>query len=257
MILYKYKDRAIIMAKILEILPGEGRAAEWKCSLLLEFTSSKNTTKEVLVDCWNSKDKTKAQMATRAGHLSPGDTIIALIGYKGGEYTCLAYIKDEGVLHFDCMGTMYYLVYGNVRVQQDKVYKVGIPLHYKEESKWHVAGFYGEDAEKAKKALDKAEKAVFIAKQKDFFVCQNGEEIIRYKGIRAVKVADQSVDTTIINIGPYKDSPVKLGDLIKKSPGRKKDVLYWMKYISECWNAKTDEEKVQKKAISTYLENVC
>ena len=256
MIIFKNKDRAIMLGKVLEVIPGEGRAVDWKKSVHLQVANDAGRTRDFMLDFWNSKDKTKPQMATKAGHLSPGDSIICLVIYKNGEYTCLAMLKDEGMLYFDYNGTTMYLLYGNLKIDKTpgEIFKVAIPFHYKDEKRWNVVGFEGNDIDKAKRALMGCQKAILIADERREGKTKIGLPVVKYKGVRAYAAGGNNISSIEINIGLYRKNPTKLGDLIKKSPGRKKDVMYWMKYVAEVWDAQTESEKLQKRAITEYLE---
>lgn len=253
-ILFKGKDRMCILTKVLNVIPGEGRSEGWKTGLLVSAGRQ-----QVVLNCWNSKNPEKPQMATRAAKLSPGDTIIALIIASNGEYSCIAYLKDEGVLSIDNGGHPVFIVYGNIRIDNSPgdTFRIAVPLHYKDKKQWHFCSFAGEEnCKKAKAAVDGAKKIIFTAIEGEKVTLKNGDTAYRYKGHSMFKVGGDDIESVVINIGPYRKCPTRLGDLFNNSPGRRRDVLYWLKYVDEVYEPVTEEEKVQKKAISAYLDNV-
>ena len=127
-ILYKRDNRICILTKVLNVIPGEGRSEDWKTGLLVS-----TGRQQVILNCWNSKNPEKPQMATRAKQLKPGDTIVALIIAQNGEFSCIAYLKDEGFLSIDNNGYPIFIIYGNVRIDNSPgdSYRVAVPLHYR------------------------------------------------------------------------------------------------------------------------------
>ena len=109
---------------------------------------------------------------------------------------------------------------------------------------------------KAHAAADGAEKVIFTAAGREKITLKNGDTAYRYKGYTMFPVGGSDVESVMISIGPYRKCPTRLGDLFNNSPGRRRDVLYWLKYVDEVYEPATEEERIQKKAISAYLDNV-
>lgn len=82
------------------------------------------------------------------------------------EFSCIAYLKDEGFLSIDNNGYPIFIIYGNVRIDNSPgdSYRVAVPLHYRNRKVWQFCCFTGkENIQKAHAAADGAEKVIFTA----------------------------------------------------------------------------------------------
>ena len=96
-------------------------------------------------------------------------------------------------------------------------------------------------------AADGAEKVIFTAAGREKITLKNGDTAYRYKGYTMFPVGGSDVESVMISIGPYRKCPTRLGDLFNNSPGRRRDVLYWLKYVDEVYEPATEEERNRKK----------
>ena len=104
-----------------------------------------------------------------------------------------------------------------------------------------------ENIQKAHAAADGAEKVIFTAAGREKITLKNGDTAYRYKGYTMFPVGGSDVESVMISIGPYRKCPTRLGDLFNNSPGRRRDVLYWLKYVDEVYEPATEESGYRKK----------
>ena len=111
--------------------------------------------------------------------------LVALIIAQNGEFSCIAYLKDEGFLSIDNNGYPIFIIYGNVRIDNSPgdSYRVAVPLHYRNRKVWQFCCFTGkENIQKAHAAADGAEKVIFTAAGREKITLKNGDTAYRYKG---------------------------------------------------------------------------
>lgn len=259
MMLIKNGDRFICIATVLEVSDGTGRAARWKAIATMEIAMQRNGViqkKDINVAFWNAKDLTRPQMADRCRKLQKGERIMALIAADDKEYSCLAFARKEGVLSLNCQGKEYYCGFGYVYHNRstEKAYQIAIPFHFKDHVKWNQVGFPTNEGHRESAEKVKSGRCVFIADAKIDFTKKDGSKGTKYHGVRLWQVPENAMDDIKIDIGVYKDSPTRLGELIRKAK-YDPDVMYWMRYVAEKWQPEAGKEG-QKKAIKEYLDSV-
>lgn len=261
MILYKNEEERqyCVLAKIESIGCGRGRAEGRKMSVVLSYLSMRNKKETIVmdrVDVWNSKDINKPQLADRIKEEEVGTCIVAIISKRDSDHTLLSYTK-EGIFRFekgtDRETTIICGIPKKLRadksVDGEKLFRVGISFPVKNGDEWYKTTFYNKrrEAEKAHKVIKSAKlnrNAIVIVAGKE----TKKDDAYCYRGVRVYELNERQIplnndiDTEkIITLGPYRENPIKLGDILNVPEERKKNILLWMKYVATEWMPNTND----------------
>lgn len=254
----KMLKRCIAIGTVVSVNPAEGRASAWKTIVMMSFQNGKRCF-EAPISFWNSRDKSKPQMADRAMQLKIDEKILCILAQAqdSTEMSCLAFARKEGLFTFNDGIKDYYVGMGYIKHAADNngVFKVAIPRHYKSEVIWSVAGFFGSKAQKASAVADIGRRVVFISDTKHYWPLKDGTPAWKYVGQALFVIKDNDWENVIISMGPYSQSPKPLATVVDES-GFKEDIQTWLKYVAEQYEPRNKNEWHQKKAIEDYIKSV-
>lgn len=259
MILMKSGNRFICIATILDIRDAAGRAAAWKTIVTVEVAVKKGgivKKGDLNVAFWNARDLSRPQMAYRAKKLHRGDRVLALIAADEKEYSCLAFVRKEGLLSLEMPGGQtYYCGMGYVyhTRKTEKAYAIAVPFHYKDHVKWNQVGYLTSEGRAEKASQKSVGRVCFVADAKQDFVKRDGSDATKYHGIELISLPENGVEDITINIGVYRNDPKPLSELVQMAKYEPK-VAEWLRFVAEKWQPTDQAAAKQKQAIARYLQ---
>ncbi|SDW50030.1 hypothetical protein SAMN05216391_10965 [Lachnospiraceae bacterium KHCPX20] len=157
-------DRAVMLAKIGKLYPGNGRARGWKVMRELTFTGIEGRRKKIMCNFWNSKDPEKAQLASRVKIIPEGEQVLLIIAFKNDEYTALAMLEKEGTFIFGEGENKRYIGYGPFVKNPKREDEIALKVHMKGGIKYNIVGFTNPRIYKQISSLDPTRKIICIGK---------------------------------------------------------------------------------------------